>query len=50
VPLLPYYQRTYQLSQTDLGVLFGCYAASLLIGTIPIGKLGDIIGRRKMML
>jgi multidrug resistance protein len=50
VPLLPYYQRTYQLSQTDLGVLFGSYAASLLLGTIPIGKLGDIVGRRKMML
>ncbi|MCL1893722.1 MAG: MFS transporter [Holophagaceae bacterium] len=50
VPLLPYYQRTYQLSQTDLGILFGSYAASLLLGTIPIGKLGDIVGRRKMML
>lgn len=50
VPLLPYYQRSYQLSQTDIGILFGCYAASLLIGTIPIGKLGDIVGRRKMML
>jgi MFS family permease len=50
VPLLPYYQRAYQLSQTDLGILFGCYAASLLLGTIPIGKLGDVVGRRKMML
>ena len=50
VPLLPYYQRTYQLTQTDLGILFGCYAASLLICTVPIGKLGDIVGRRKMML
>jgi MFS family permease len=50
VPLLPHYQRAYQLSQTDLGVLFGCYAAALLFGTIPIGKMGDIIGRRKMML
>ena len=50
VPLLPYYQRTYGLSQTDIGILFGCYAASLLFGTIPIGKLGDIVGRRNMML
>ena len=50
VPLLPHYQRTFDLSQTDLGILFGSYAASLLVGTIPIGKLGDIVGRRKMML
>jgi multidrug resistance protein len=50
VPLLPHYQRTFGLSQTDIGVLFGCYAGSLLIGTIPIGKLGDVVGRRKMML
>ncbi|MDR1840407.1 MAG: MFS transporter [Holophagales bacterium] len=50
VPLLPYYQRAYGLSQTDIGVLFGCYAASLLLGTIPIGKLGDMVGRRRMML
>ena len=50
VPLLPYYQKTYGLTQTDIGILFGCYAAALLLGTIPIGKLGDIVGRRKMML
>jgi multidrug resistance protein len=50
VPLLPHYQQTFNLSQTDLGILFGCYAASLLVGTLPIAKFGDIVGRRKMML
>jgi multidrug resistance protein len=50
VPLLPHYQRTFNLTQTDLGILFGCYAASMVIGTLPISKLGDITGRRSMML
>jgi multidrug resistance protein len=50
VPLLPHYQQAFGLSQTDLGLLFACYAASLLLGTLPIAKLCDRVGRRRVML
>jgi multidrug resistance protein len=50
VPLLPHYQRAFGLSQTDLGLLFACYAAALLLGTLPIARLCDRVGRRRVML
>jgi len=50
VPLLPHYQQAFSLNQTDLGLLFASYAAALLLGTLPIGKLSDVVGRRSMML
>lgn len=50
VPLLPGYARTYGLSQMGIGVLFGSYAVALLLGTVPLGKLADRVGRRGPML
>jgi len=50
VPLLPIYSRDYGFSQMRLGVLFGSYSAALLLGTLPIGRLGDRFGRRCTML
>lgn len=45
-PLLPHYARTLGLSQTQLGLLFASYAATLLASTLPLGRLTDRIGRR----
>jgi len=50
VPLLPAYARLYGLNQMGVGVLFGSYAAALLVGTYPLGKLADRVGRRGPML
>jgi len=45
-PLLPEYARTLGLSQTRLGLLFGSYAAALLLATLPLGHWADRSGRR----
>jgi len=50
VPLLPHYARTFGLSQMQVGVLFGAYAASVLAGTWPLGRLADRVGRRTPFL
>jgi len=50
VPLLPMYARTYQLGPMGVGLLVWSYAVSLLVGTIPIGRLADRFGRRNSML
>ena len=50
VPLLPHYARTLGLSQMEVGVLVGAYAAAVLAGTVPLGKLSDRIGRRTPFL
>jgi len=50
VPLLPIYSKDFGFSQMQLGVLFGSYSAALFLGTLPIGRLGDRLGRRPAML
>lgn len=50
VPLLPHYAKTLDLSQMEVGVLFGAYASAILAGTWPLGRLADRIGRRKPFL
>ncbi|WP_005032015.1 MFS transporter [Holophaga foetida] len=50
VPLLPIYSRDFGFSQMQLGLLFGSYSAALLLGTLPLGRLGDRFGRRYTML
>ncbi len=50
VPLLPAYARLYGLNQMGVGILFGSYAVALLLGTFPLGKLADRVGRRGPML
>jgi multidrug resistance protein len=50
VPLLPAYARQYGLNQMGIGILFGSYAAALLLGTVPLGKLADRMGRRTPMI
>lgn len=50
VPLLPIYSKDFGFSQMQLGVLFGSYSGALLLGTLPLGRLGDRFGRRYTML
>jgi MFS family permease len=50
VPLLPHYARTLGLSQMEVGILFGVYAAATLAGTWPFGLLADRVGRRQPFL
>lgn len=50
VPLLPHYARTFGLSQMEVGVLFGAYAAAVLAGTWPLGRLADRVGRKRPFL
>lgn len=50
VPLLPHYAKTLDLSQMEVGLLFGVYAAAILAGTWPLGRLSDRIGRRRPFL
>lgn len=50
VPLLPHYARAFGLSQMEIGVLFGAYAAAVLGGTWPLGRLADRVGRKKPFL
>jgi multidrug resistance protein len=50
VPLLPGYARALGLGPMGVAVLFGSYAAALLVCTIPLGRLADRVGRRRPML
>ncbi len=50
VPLLPHYSKSLGLSQMEVGILFGAYAAAILAGTWPLGRLSDRIGRRRPFL
>jgi multidrug resistance protein len=45
-PLLPHYARAFGLSQSELGLMFASYAATLLGSSLPLGRLADRIGRR----
>ncbi|HJU84437.1 MAG TPA: MFS transporter, partial [Holophagaceae bacterium] len=50
VPLLPRYARELHLDQLQVGLLFGSYAACLLVSTFPLGRAVDRFGRRAVML
>ncbi|MBY7141963.1 MFS transporter [Virgibacillus sp. NKC19-3] len=50
VPILPDYAETLRLPQTAIGILFGSYAAALLIATPIFGVISDKVGRSRPML
>ncbi|MFD1413590.1 MFS transporter [Oceanobacillus jeddahense] len=50
VPILPDYADSLSISQTAIGILFGSYAAALLIATPIFGVISDKVGRRGPML
>jgi len=44
--LLPFWQREFALSLTDVGLLKTCYSGALAGGQIPAGRLGERWGER----
>jgi DHA1 family tetracycline resistance protein-like MFS transporter len=50
LPLLPYYAKTFQASQTVTGLLIASYALMQLIGAPILGRLSDRFGRRPVLL
>jgi DHA1 family tetracycline resistance protein-like MFS transporter len=50
LPLLPYYAKTFNASDTVTGLLVASYAAVQLIGAPLLGRLSDRYGRRPVLL
>lgn len=50
LPLLPYFAKTFQASDTEIGLLVAVYAAAQLIGAPILGRLSDRYGRRPVLL
>jgi MFS transporter, DHA1 family, tetracycline resistance protein len=50
LPLLPYFAKTLNASDTQIGLLVAAYAAAQLIGAPILGRLSDRYGRRPLLL
>src|SRR5712671_4845274 len=50
VPVLPDLGRRLGASPTMIGLLFGCFGATMLVVSMPMGAVSDRIGRRTPML
>lgn len=50
LPLLPYYAKTFNASDTQIGLLTASYAAAQLIGAPILGRLSDRYGRRPILV
>jgi MFS transporter, DHA1 family, tetracycline resistance protein len=50
LPLLPYFAKTFNASDTEIGLLVAIYAAAQLIGAPILGRLSDRYGRRPVLL
>lgn len=50
LPLLPYYAKTFNANDTQIGLLVASYAAAQLIGAPLLGRLSDRYGRRPLLL
>ena len=50
VPVLPDLGRRLGASPTMIGLLFGCFGATMLLVSMPMGAVSDRVGRRVPML
>ena len=49
-PILPIYAKTFQTTYTLATLTISIYAVARLIADIPVGAMGDMWGRRKVLL
>ncbi|NLM30775.1 MAG: MFS transporter [Methanomicrobiales archaeon] len=50
IPVFPEYAPRLGLDESILGIIFGLYAAMLLLFSIPMGLLSDRVGRRPLIV
>jgi DHA1 family tetracycline resistance protein-like MFS transporter len=50
IPLIPFYAKEFQASDTVIGLLVASYAAAQLVGAPLLGRLSDKYGRRPVLL
>ena len=50
VPLLPAYQSRFDLSKAQVGVVVAAYSAAVLVAAVPVGRVADRVGARRMSL
>lgn len=50
IPILPHYTAALSIPTSGTGILFGSYAATLLLATPLCGILADRVGRRRTMV
>ncbi|HEV8114476.1 MAG TPA: MFS transporter [Planctomycetota bacterium] len=50
IPLLPLYSRVYHASETELGLLFGCFSGMQFVFAPMWGRLSDRIGRKPVLV
>src|SRR5262249_48531049 len=50
IPLLPVYTKAYGASESQLGILFGCFSGMQFLFAPMWGRLSDRIGRRPVLI
>ncbi len=50
VPVFPEYAPRFGVDESVIGIVFGIYAAMLLVFSIPMGLLSDRVGRRPLIV
>ncbi|MDN7012409.1 MFS transporter [Methanoculleus sp. FWC-SCC3] len=50
IPVFPEYAPRFGVGESVIGVIFGIYAAMLLLFSIPMGLLSDRVGRRPLIV
>jgi len=48
VPLLPHYVNTLDLSKSQAGAVIGVYSAATLVFALPVGRVADRLGARRI--
>jgi predicted MFS family arabinose efflux permease len=48
VPLLPHYVNTLSLSKAQAGAIIGIYSAATLVFALPVGRIADRVGARRI--